>query len=130
MEAFSRGASFVTMNDLSGECVETIRKNLAQVGEVAEIYQMDAFALLETLQVEKPYDIILLHPPYPIGEEGYLKLIETLKSRKEVLCHEETSIFLEVPGKLEKALTPVIKEAFHIKKCKGRSTWALFHLLV
>lgn len=129
LEAISRGASFVTFNDLSGECIETIKKNLTSIKENGEVFQMDAFALLENLNPEKPYDVVLLHPPYPIGSEGYEHLIEIIYKREDILFSDDASIYLEIPGKLEKHLTPILEERFHIKKCKSRSTWALYHLL-
>ncbi len=130
IEALSRGAGFVLFNDLSGECNEAIRKNLLTLDEVkkAQVFQTDAFSLLESISDERKYDLVLLHPPYPIGIEGYTRLILLLSTKLSIVA-DDGVIFLEIPGKLQKELTPLIEKHFSIKKCKSRSTWALFTLL-
>ncbi len=130
IEALSRGASFVTFNDLSQECVETIRQNLKIIDRVdaGEVFKVDAFSLLERLKKD-PYDLILLHPPYPIGLAGYTRLIDLITTKKN-LYSENTHFFLEVPGKLEKTIAPLVENSFKIIKCKSRSTWALFHFMM
>ena len=128
IEALSRGAAFVTFNDLSEECVKASRANLKIIGKEneGEVFRIDAFSLLDRLKQE-PYDLILLHPPYPIGLSGYTRLIEQLGQKKH-LYSPSTHLFLEIPGQLEKSLTLLIEKHFNIIKCKSRSTWALFHL--
>ena len=130
IEALSRGASSVTFNDLSGDCIEAIRENLNRIDATsdAEVINSDAFSVLENIPSTPQFDLILLHPPYPIGYDGYLHLIELMSKRKDILT-PDAHIFLETPGKIEKELTTIIEIHFKIKKCKGRSTWSLFHLV-
>lgn len=129
IEGLSRGANFVTFNDLSPECTKIIHANLRHLHleDKADVLTLDSFQLLTRLQPPLPYDLILLHPPYPIGVEGYTRLLELVHTRADLLA-EGGRIFLEVSGPLDKALAPVIERLFHVHKRKGRSTWILYQL--
>ena len=129
IEALSRGAHFVTFNDMSEMCIEVIKENLKKIHQKTtfEIYKEDAFILLERLKSTPAYDLILLHPPYPIGFPGYVRLITALHKQSH-LTHDDTLIFLEIPGQLELQLSPIIAAHFQILKTKSRSTWTLFIL--
>ena len=64
IEALSRGAEFVTFNELNRLPVETIKANLKETGfsDSAEVLRGDAFALLEA-PTRRTYDYIYIAPP-------------------------------------------------------------------
>ena len=64
IEALSRGAQHVQLNDLNRLPVDTIRANLESTGlaEGAEVSRSDAFSLLERTP-SKPFDYVYIAPP-------------------------------------------------------------------
>jgi 16S rRNA (guanine(966)-N(2))-methyltransferase RsmD len=64
IEALSRGASFVRLNDLHRQAVATIRANLkhTRLEADAEVTQQDAFALLRQ-PPDRVFDYIYIAPP-------------------------------------------------------------------
>lgn len=74
IEALSRGAQKVYLNDNNPQALRLIRKNLQLCGieEGYEIYHRDVFVLLKTLSTP-PLDFVFLDPPYQFGR--YRKLL-------------------------------------------------------
>lgn len=64
LESLSRGAKEATFNDLSGESVAIVKKNVAalKVGDRASVYHSDFKAFLDT--VKSSFDLIFIDPPY------------------------------------------------------------------
>lgn len=64
IEALSRGAQHVQLNDLHRLPIDTIRANLAATGfaQGAKVTRADAFALLERTPAE-PFDYVYIAPP-------------------------------------------------------------------
>ena len=64
IEALSRGASFVHLNDIHRLAVATIRANLehTRLKENAKVSQQDAFSLLSGVP-SQPFDYIFIAPP-------------------------------------------------------------------
>lgn len=67
IEALSRGAGFVALNDLSRESLSVAQKNLDLIGKPinVKIYNLNALTLLE--KAAEPFDIIFIDPPYKGG---------------------------------------------------------------
>ena len=95
LEALSRGAGSVHFIDLHPIAIRCIRSNLEAMHQTATVLQMDAFRFFETYE-GPPFDILFLDPPYPIGQNGYLHLIDLLKTTKA--ASPTSHIFLEAPS--------------------------------
>ena len=67
IEAYSRGASEVTLNDLSKDSVLVIKKNLSNIGNPKEISVTNQNALTLLSNPPKLYDFIFIDPPYKSG---------------------------------------------------------------
>lgn len=70
LEAASRGASFVVMNDRSAECARIIRGNAARLGfgNVTRVLNCDYLAAIDLLKREgERFDIVFLDAPYRDG---------------------------------------------------------------
>ncbi len=65
LEALSRGAGRVVFNDVSKDSLAVLRKNLALLGERAEVYNLDFRMLLA--RDGEPFDFIFIDPPYKSG---------------------------------------------------------------
>ena len=76
LEAMSRGAGKVVFNDLSRESLRILRRNLAMLGEEAEVHNLDFRALAGSLR--ERFDIIYIDPPYKSGYGG--KALEAVAS--------------------------------------------------
>jgi len=97
IEALSRGAKHVVMNDISRESVALITKNCEKVKCTAdaEIMCMPAlFALNKLGSAKKKFDVIFLDPPYntPYGEEAIEIIV------KKGLLDKDGVIILEKPS--------------------------------
>jgi 16S rRNA (guanine(966)-N(2))-methyltransferase RsmD len=92
IEALSRGARHLILNDRSSRALRLVRKNLeiCQVEEGYEIHQMDAFVLLKKLEIPT-LDYIFLDPPRDFGR--YEKLLREV-SRLDCL-QATTQVILE-----------------------------------
>ena len=77
IEALSRGAARVVFCDSSAESANLTAKNLASIGESAEIYNCDYKKAVEKAAKEKMrFDIAFIDPPYFKGiGEAAVKLI-------------------------------------------------------
>ena len=73
LEAASRGAKRVVLNDRNPACVEIIRRNIAALGfsETARTMNLDYAAAIERLSEEgEAFDLAFLDPPYREGLAG------------------------------------------------------------
>ncbi len=77
IEALSRGARYVRLNDLHRQAVATIRANLkrTRLEAGAEVTQLDAFTLLRQ-PPERQYDYVYIAPPQYKGM--WKQALETL----------------------------------------------------
>jgi 16S rRNA (guanine(966)-N(2))-methyltransferase RsmD len=93
IEALSRGASHVVLNDRSEAAVELVRKNLANcgVGNGFELHCRDAFSFLGQLRGDS-FDVVFLDPPY--GFRRYPKLLNKLYDSLADL--DRTVVILEI----------------------------------
>jgi 16S rRNA (guanine(966)-N(2))-methyltransferase RsmD len=68
IEALSRGAKYVTFNDLNAAAIKTIQQNLKTLGfeKNARVLRLDAFALLAGRPTTQ-YDFIYIAPPQQQG---------------------------------------------------------------
>ena len=80
MEALSRGARKVVLNDRNPTAARAIRRNLETLGldEGWELRELDAFAFLKSYPVSSPFDFVFLDPPYSFPH--YTKLLSRLKT--------------------------------------------------
>lgn len=62
IEALSRGAAQAVFLDLSRASCALVRKNLAALGESAEVAECDAVSYLS--RAARPFDILFFDPPY------------------------------------------------------------------
>lgn len=129
IEALSRGASFACFIDNGQIAIECIKENIKTLQLTAHslILKKDAFIFLEEFDSD-PFDILFIDPPYPIGLEGYQKLLTLLQ--KSNALHKDSKLFLETPSPLAASLIPYIKLGFDIRKEKKSSTTTLFQLFI
>lgn len=80
IECLSRGAREVVFNDVRGESLDLLRKNLSRVSEPREIYKLDYKLMLK--RAEGKFDLIFSDPPY---KENYLPEILSLVKERELL---------------------------------------------
>jgi 16S rRNA (guanine966-N2)-methyltransferase len=85
IEALSRGADWVDFVDRERRCCDIIKQNLVKtrLAEKAHIYCSGVAKILTFL--DKPYDIILIDPPYKDKTIG--ELLEQLAKSKLVEAH-------------------------------------------
>ena len=98
IEALSRGAGQLILNDRSSESLQLVRKNLkiCQVQRGYSIHQVDAFVFLRKLD-EPEIDFIFLDPPYRFGRhEKLLRTVEKLPGLKST-----TWIILEIDKRMK-----------------------------
>ncbi len=70
LEAASRGAKRVVMNDRSSACAEIIRRNVATLGfsDRCEVLNLDCTAAIDRLKTQgAQFDLVFLDPPYREG---------------------------------------------------------------
>lgn len=84
IEAYSRGASSVTLNDQDSLSISIIQENLKSLSIVeATVYKLDALACLKELEkANLSFDLIFLDPPY---ENPILKACIDFIIEKEIL---------------------------------------------
>jgi 16S rRNA (guanine966-N2)-methyltransferase len=85
IEALSRGAGWVDFVDRERRCCDIIKQNLVKtrLAEKAHVYCTSVAKIFTFL--EKPYDIILIDPPYKDRKIG--ELLEQLSASKLVEKH-------------------------------------------
>ncbi|MEE2822766.1 MAG: 16S rRNA (guanine(966)-N(2))-methyltransferase RsmD [Acidobacteriota bacterium] len=103
IEAISRGAKQVILNDSSAESLQVVKHNLyiCQVKERYTIDQMDVFVFLRKLD-EPAIDFVFLDPPYQFGR--YNKLLKTIAVLPGI--QETTWIILETDKRIKLAFIP------------------------
>lgn len=103
IEALSRGARLVILNDHHPESVRLLKKNLKMCGieEGFQVYQQDAFALLRMLN-SPPLDFVFLDPPYDFGRQA--KLLTRLCALPSL--RGETTVILEAFKKVKPDFLP------------------------
>jgi len=98
IEALSRGARQLIVNDRDSESLQLVRQNLkiCQVQRGYKIHQMDAMVFLRKLD-EPEIDFIFLDPPYRFGRhEKLLRTVEKLPGLKST-----TRIILETDKRMK-----------------------------
>lgn len=95
IEAFSRGAKKVVLNDISRDSVRIISENLKKLGieNSVSVFNKDGLALLD--QITEKFDIVYLDPPYKsdVKVDALKKVIRILND--EGLCILEDESFFE-----------------------------------
>lgn len=126
LEALSRGAGYAYFIDIYPLPIRSIKENIAKLdlGAKSSVIQGNAFSLFPSLT--KPIDILFLDPPYTIGLEGYLKLVELVVEHKS-LIQADGHIYLESPSSFAPALKTALLPYFALEKEKKSSTTTLFH---
>ena len=82
LEAISRGAARVVLNDRNPACAEIIRRNVRTLGfsEIAKTMNLDYTAAIEQLRSQgETFDLAFLDPPYREGlsEDAVRRLFES-----------------------------------------------------
>ncbi len=128
IEALSRGAASAVFVDMAPIAIDCIRGNLGALllRSKATVIEGCAFKFLEEY-ASLPFDILFIDPPYPIGLDGYTRLLELISKSKAF--SSDSKIFLEAPSILAKELTPLISALFHIRKERKSGTTTLFQLI-
>lgn len=64
IEALSRGASYVALNDVNKDSLAVAKKNVEKIGSPVgiEVFNVDAVFFLKT--TDKTFDVIYIDPPY------------------------------------------------------------------
>lgn len=106
LEALSRGAASCHFNDVNGNHVSIIRKNLASMRFAERVTNDDYLTCLESLNGH--FDIVFLDPPYKM-KDAYVFAVSELRSRG--LVDEGSIIVMEFEGELL-----MDEETFTIKK--------------
>jgi 16S rRNA (guanine966-N2)-methyltransferase len=85
IEALSRGAGWVDFVDRERRCCDIIKQNLVKtrLAEKAHVYCSSVVKIFTFL--DKPYDIVLIDPPYKDKTIG--ELLEQLAASKLVVTH-------------------------------------------
>lgn len=76
IEALSRGADVVVLNDHHKKAVQIIKENLKKVNEKATVYNLDYAECLKALKGQQ-FDYIFIDPPYIFDE--YIKLFSLVQ---------------------------------------------------
>lgn len=116
LEAFSRGAAFVDLVDISSKSIITIKKNIEKLGCQKQVayHKKKASSFLQT--AKKKYDLVLIDPPY---NKNLLNKHIELVFISEVL-DEDSQIVLEHSSK--EIIAENWKEHVHFQKKYGDST--------
>lgn len=106
LEAISRGATRVVLNDRNPACIEIIRRNIETLGfsEIARAMNLDYAAAIERLSSEgETFDLAFLDPPYREGlsEDAVRRLFGShliLPGGTVVLEHAAELVPKDMPG--------------------------------
>lgn len=99
IEALSRGAEFVCFNEMDNQALSIIEQNLISLNISKEYYSLlkkDAFSPLFVDALKgglKPFDIILLDPPFQVETNKVFDIINNLYSCN--LLQKNTLIYYE-----------------------------------
>ena len=100
IEALSRGAKEVVFVDKNFKSATLTRQNLQKLKLSAEVVRMDALKYLE--KFAKPFDLVLIDPPYDSGlYEPSLKLIfdkNLLTDEGIIVCEHEKGVSIDPCG--------------------------------
>ena len=95
IEALSRGASHATFVDISSLAIKTIKENIGSLKINANEYEIiknkDLAAIEYFKQNNRQFDLVILDPPYELGE--YEKIVELLFNNS--LLSESAIIVME-----------------------------------
>ena len=95
IEALSRGASHATFVDISPLAIKTIKDNLTNLKVDSNDYEIiknkDIVAIEQFKQNNKQFDLVVLDPPYELGE--YERIVELLFNNS--LLSESAIIVME-----------------------------------
>jgi len=83
LEAFSRGAAEVILNDLDKQALKVLKQNCELVHFNGTVLNLDFRVVLEKYRSEK-FDIIFLDPPY---ESDYIQIALDVIVQQEMLSH-------------------------------------------
>ncbi len=80
IEALSRGAAWCCFVENARPALAALADNLARtrLGDRAEVLREDAFRSLPSLEARRPFDLVLLDPPYRLVGAGFGPFIEAL----------------------------------------------------
>ena len=98
IEAISRGAERVVLNDSSRESIKLIKQNLLKLNEnSAQVLERDAISLLAYYNNE--FDYIFSDPPYGsnLNEKVVQNSVNALKSGGKLIIEDEVPYSGEVP---------------------------------
>lgn len=93
LEALSRGASYVVMNDQSIDAISAIKTNVKKmnVDDQSMVINLEAKQACKLLNQQKySFDVIFLDPPYDLNIQEVLNEIET-----SYLVKQKTKIIIE-----------------------------------
>ena len=103
IEAFSRGAKRVVLNDISRDSVRLIGENLKKLSleSLVELYNRDALVLLD--QITESFDVIYLDPPYNsnIKTEAIKKSSRILSDEGLIILEDENFFEDKIEGLVE-----------------------------
>lgn len=132
LEALSRGASTAYFIDLNKEAIDCIEKNLEHFkldgSNQAVVLHQDAFSIFPNPHF-KLFDIAFIHPPYPIGEAGYQKLIHYLEANTAQFT-KTAHFYLETPIHLMSYCETLLLKTFAIMKTRKFSKTGLIHFSI
>jgi len=83
LEAFSRGAAEVVLNDLDKQTFKVLKQNCELVQFQGTVLNLDFKVALEQVRAKK-FDIIFLDPPY---ESDYIQVALEIIKQQEMLAH-------------------------------------------
>jgi len=128
LEALSRGAKRATFIEKNNKVIDCIKENVTHldVRDKATILEGDVYALFNTLP--DSIDIAFLDPPYTIGLEGYLILLNFLHDHQDQFA-SEAHIYLEARATHAKEIAGHLPTSLSLRKEKKSSTTTLFHLI-
>ena len=91
IEAYSRGASKVHLNDLSRESVKLIEQNLEKLGIKGQVTLTNKEALSLLDQTFEKYDIVYIDPPYKldIKEQAIEKAKQVITDDGLIILEDE-----------------------------------------
>lgn len=104
IEAYSRGAKTVVLNDIGRESVKLIERNLQKLGisSAVTLRSMDALTFIDVCNDK--FDVIFIDPPYDSGLE------ESLLERVDKILNDDGVVIYETEKPIEKSFG-----AFEIK---------------
>ena len=106
IEALSRGASRIYLNDLDAEAIIIIKKNIKDLKGDIVISKLDYIKRLETM--DEALDYIFIDPPYAF--ERYRDLLDIISER--YLLKNDGRIIIETDRELD------LDSAFELIKCR------------